>query len=97
MAFYFLVDSYIYGNCKEYEEYIDKAKSIVESYGGEYILRSSNVKALSESRMPDRCIVIKFPSYEAIDKCFSSEEYREIMGKRINNVDGRAIIVEGDD
>lgn len=47
--------------------------------------------------MPDRCIVIKFPSYEAIDKCFSSEEYRIIMGKRINNVDGRAIIVEGDD
>lgn len=28
---------------------------------------------------------------------FSSEEYRIIMGKRINNVDGRAIIVEGDD
>ena len=97
MAFYFLVDSYVYGDRKEYEEYIDKVESIVESYGGEYILRSSNVKALSESRMPDRCIVIKFPSYEAIDKCFSSEEYRIIMGKRINNVDGRAIIVEGDD
>lgn len=43
MAFYFLVDSYIYGDCKEYEE------------------------------------------------------YRKIMGKRINNVDGRAIVVEGDD
>lgn len=59
--------------------------------------RKRIVKALNESRMPDRCIVIKFPSYEAIDKCFSSEEYRKIMGKRINNVDGRAIIVEGDD
>lgn len=32
MAFYFLVDSYIYGECKEYEEYIEKVKTIVESY-----------------------------------------------------------------
>lgn len=47
--------------------------------------------------MPDRCIVIKFPSREAIDECFSSESYRKIMVNRVNNVDGRAIIVEGDD
>ena len=97
MAFYFLVDSYICGNWKEYEKYIDEVKPIVEFYGGKYILRSSKVESLNENRMPDRCIVIKFPSREAIDECFSSESYRKIMANRVNNVDGRAIIVEGDD
>ena len=52
MAFYFLIDSYVYGDRKEYEEYIDKVESIVESYGGEYILRSSNVKAIVKAECP---------------------------------------------
>lgn len=97
MAFYFLVDSYVCGDWKEYEKYIDEVKPIVESYGGKYILRSSNVETLNKNRMPDRCIVIKFPSREAIDECFSSENYRKIMANRVNNVDSWAIIVEGDD
>ena len=52
MAFYFLIDSYVYGDRKEYEEYRDKVESIVESYGGEYILRSSNVKAIVKAECP---------------------------------------------
>lgn len=97
MSFYFLIDSYIYGNQSEYEKYIDEVKPIVECYGGKYILRSNNVEALNKNRIPDRCIVIKFPSRESIDACFSSESYQKIMMNRINNVDSRAIIVEGDD
>ena len=29
-----------------------------------------------------------------IDECFSSKEYQEIMNKRIESVDARAVIVE---
>ena len=41
-------------------------------------------------------IVIRFPSREKLDACFASDEYRKIMHEREDNVDARALIVEGE-
>ena len=40
-------------------------------------------------------IVIRFPSREELDACFASDEYRQIKHEREDNVDARALIVEG--
>ena len=40
-------------------------------------------------------ILIRFPSRQALDDCFGSEEYRQIMKKRMDSVDARAVVVEG--
>ncbi|MGN0462266.1 MAG: DUF1330 domain-containing protein [Ruminococcus sp.] len=98
MSCYFIVDTYIdtNGNQSEYEEYIELVKPIVESYGGEYLVRSNKVSALSDKRNPQRVIIIRFPSREELEKCFASAEYQEIMSKREENVDSRALIVEQD-
>ncbi|MGM9681941.1 MAG: DUF1330 domain-containing protein [Eubacteriales bacterium] len=96
MSWYFIVDTYISGDGRgEYDEYIEKVKPIVEKYGGEYLVRSENVTGLSELRKPQRVIVIKFGTKESLERCFASSEYQEIMHKRINSVDSRAIIVPG--
>lgn len=50
---------------------------------------------LSEKRKPQRVILIRFGSRDALDACFSSKEYQEIKMKRANSVNARAIIVEG--
>lgn len=98
MSCYFIVDTYIdgNGNQSEYEEYIELVKPIVESYGGEYLVRSNKVSALSDKQNPQRVIIIRFPSREKLEKCFASAEYQKIMSKRENNVDSRALIVEQD-
>lgn len=93
--YYFIVDNYINGEPKEYAKYIEQVKPIVEAYGGEYLARTDAVESWSELRKPDRCIVIRFPNREAIESCFSSEQYKKIMAKRTKNVDSRAIIVSG--
>ena len=81
MSCYFVVDTYIdvHKNQNEYEEYIEAVKPIVESFGGEYLVRSNKVLSLSETRKPQRIIIIRFPSREQLDKCFSSDEYKKIM------------------
>ena len=96
MSCFFIVDVYIDENRGRgsYDDYIDKVKPIVESYGGEYLVRTENVTALSPLRKPDRIIVIRFPSRERLDACFASNEYREIMHERIDSVDARALIAE---
>ena len=97
MSCYFMIDTYIpeNGNREDYDFYIEKVKPIVESYGGEYLVRTEQICCLSEQRKPQRVIVIRFPSRTELDACFASREYRDIMMKRVNSVDAKAVIVEG--
>ncbi len=93
---YFIVDTYINEkNGREmYDDYIQKVKPIVESFGGEYLVRTEKIFSLHPKRNPQRVIIIRFPSRQALDNCFASESYQKIMYKRINSVDARALIVE---
>ncbi|MGN0351321.1 MAG: DUF1330 domain-containing protein [Roseburia sp.] len=96
MDCYFIVDTYI--DEKEgrglYDEYIRKVRPIVESFGGEYLVRTEKITSLHPQRNPQRVIIIKFPSRQALDACFASDSYQRIMYERINSVDARALIVE---
>ena len=94
-----MIDTYISdgGNRGEYDDYIERVRPIVESYGGEYLVRTEEVERLSDKRVPQRVILIKFPTKDKLKECFASQEYRAIMSKRVNSVDARAIIVEGED
>ena len=96
MDCFFIIDVYIDENKGRgsYDDYIGKVKPIVENYGGEYLVRTENVTALSPLRKPDRLIIIRFPSREKLDDCFASDEYRRIMHERADSVDARAVIVE---
>ena len=54
MECYFMVDTYI---DKEkgrgmYDEYIRKVKPIIESFGGEYLLRTERIVSLHPERSP---------------------------------------------
>ena len=96
MSCYFLVDTYIDQEKGRglYDEYIRKVKPIVESFGGEYLIRTEKICSLHSKRNPQRVILIRFPSREAVDECFASEAYRKIMHERIDSVDASGIIAE---
>lgn len=96
MSCYFVVDTYIDENKGRgsYDDYIEEVKPIVESFGGEYLVRSEKIVSLSSLRNPNRVIIIRFSSRKELNRCFASEEYRSIMGKRMGCVDARALIIE---
>lgn len=98
MACYFFIDTYIpeNGSRADYDFYIEKVKPIVESYGGQYLVRTERLESLSDRRAPQRVILIRFPSRERLDACFASPSYQAIMMKRAGSVDARAIIAEGE-
>ncbi len=92
--YFFVVDTYMEGmENDDYNTYITEVKPIIESYGGEYLVRTNNIICLNEKRQPKRIIIIKFPSKESLENCFKSTEYKRIAIKRENNTDSRAIIV----
>ncbi len=94
MPAYVLIDIEIHTR-DMYLQYIEKAKPIVESFGGEYIIRGGAITSLFGDWNPQRIILIRFPSQENIHSCFSSEEYLQIAALRENSTNTRAIILEG--
>lgn len=96
MSAFFVVNIWIPDNNDRdsYDKYIMKVKPIVESYGGQYIVRSEQVSIFSGTQKPDRIIVIKFENRQQLDKCFASSEYASVKGLRENSVKTCAYIVE---
>jgi len=77
-----------------YDEYIEKVKPVVESYGGVYIVRSERVEPFSGDHTPDRVIVIRFENRKQLDDCFASEAYASMRALREKSVQTCAFIVE---
>jgi len=96
MSCYFLVDVYVDEKKGRslYDDYITKVKPIVERFSGNYLARTEKVISLNPLRDPQRVIIIRFPSKEKLEECFSSDEYRQIMHEREDSVDARALIVD---
>ena len=93
---YFIVEVTCPGERGEYADYVELVKPIVERHGGVYLVRTEAVTLFGlETVRPDRLALIRFDSRAALDACFSSPEYQEIMRKREENVHTRALIVEG--
>lgn len=78
-----------------YFQYIEKARPIVESYGGRYLVRGGQTTPLFGDWNPERIILIEFPSRENIERCFSSTEYLDIKNLREDSTLTRSVILEG--
>lgn len=96
MATYFIISTKFDSqkDRKPYDEYIQKVKPIVESFGGKYLARSEKITALSNLWKPDRVIIIEFDSRKQIEHWLSSKEYKSIEDLRVNSVTSNALIVE---
>ncbi|MGM9650047.1 MAG: DUF1330 domain-containing protein [Butyricicoccaceae bacterium] len=97
MSCYFIVSTHLDAekDRTHYDEYIRQVRPIVERYGGEYLVRTEQLTALSERWKPDRLIIIRFPDRTSLDHCFSSTEYQSIVALRTCCTDSRAVIAEG--
>ena len=82
-------------NPEAYKEYIDKVKSIVEKFGGEYLVRAGEYKVIDGEWKYPRTVVIRFPSYEKALEWYNSEEYQPIKPIRLANSVANGIIIQG--
>lgn len=96
MSCYFLVSVQITDPEKRplYDAYIRQVKPLVESFGGEYLIRSEKLECQPGPWHPDRLIVIRFPDRASLDRCFHSPEYEAMKHLRIESVTAGAVIVE---
>lgn len=82
----------------KYQEYVRKARPIVESYEGRYHIRGGQVTVKVGDWQPNRLVVIEFPSKEHLEKFGASPEYQPIAAIRESaSTSISSIVVEGYD
>ena len=91
----YLLANITVNNPENYKEYVEKVKSIVEKFDGEYLVRGGEMTVIEGDWPHKRNIVIKFPSHEKAMKWYNSEEYKPIRQIRHDNAVSNSIIVDG--
>jgi len=78
-----------------YEEYKVQVPTIIEKFGGEYLVRGGAMEVVEGEWPWPRLVVLKFPSVEQAKAFHSSIEYEGAKALRQSASKGNAVIVEG--
>ena len=83
-------------NIEEYKKYMEKVKPMIESYGGEYLIRGGEIDALETNLWePTRMVLVKFPNKEIAMEWYNSDEYKPFKNIRLDNATSNILMVEG--
>jgi len=95
MTVYMIIESKV-KDPEKYGQYISKVPSIVAKYSGRYLVRGGKITTLLGCEwMPERMIVLEFPSEAHIREWLSSPEYKAIAPLREEGAEIRAVLLEG--
>ena len=82
-------------NPEAYAAYRPLAAASIVKYGGRFVVRGGAAQTLEGGWIPDRIVVIEFPSMAAIDTWYNSPDYQAALKIRLASSTGRVIMVEG--
>ena len=95
MSVYMIGDVDIH-NIEEYKKYMEKVKPMIESYGGEYLIRGGKIDALETNLWkPTRMVLVKFPNKKSAMEWYNSDEYKPYKNIRLKNAISNILMVEG--
>lgn len=79
-------------------EYVTEVTGLVERFGGRYLARTTSMeKTEGERPLPQVCVLIEWPSREAAEAFYESEEYRPHREARQRGAVNEFMIVAGED
>jgi len=79
-------------------EYVTEVTRIIERRGGRYLARTGRVEAVEGESAPTTTVVLlEWPSKEAADEFYESEEYRPYREQRKAGATNRLLLIAGED
>lgn len=78
--------------------YVQNVTKLIEQRGGRYLARTSNVQKVEGERpAPMMVVIVEWPSKEAAEAFYASEEYRPYLENRLKGARNEAMLVAGED
>jgi uncharacterized protein (DUF1330 family) len=79
-------------------EYVDEVTPMVERRGGRYLARTPNAMRIEGERTPPQTfVIIEWPSREAADAFYESDEYRPFRERRRDGAHNQLLLIAGED
>jgi uncharacterized protein (DUF1330 family) len=79
-------------------DYVANVTLMVQERGGRYLARSTRIEQLEGERTPPQVLlIIEWPSKEAADAFYESEEYRPFRESRRQAARNEFLLVTGED
>lgn len=79
-------------------EYVADVTPMVERRGGRYLARTSNVQRIEgDDGAPQVVLLIEWPSKEAAERFYESDEYRPYRERRLAGARNDFLLVAGED
>ncbi len=79
----------------QYEEYRKWSSAAIKAYNAEICVRGGQVEVLEGDWVPERLVILKFPSVQAAKVFYDSPEYLQGRAARANAAVMRMVLVEG--
>lgn len=78
--------------------YVKNVTELVQQRGGRYLARTSNIQRLEgERKTPQLMVIIEWPSKEAAENFYRSNEYGPYLQSRLNGARNELVLVAGED
>ncbi len=94
MSTYLVVDVTVH-DPEMFKDYARKAQPYVEKYGGVYLVRGGEVEVQEGTWIPQRLVVVEFPSKENAKAFLADPGYLPVAAIRHEAASTNMIIVDG--
>ncbi|MEM9773658.1 MAG: DUF1330 domain-containing protein [Chloroflexota bacterium] len=79
----------------QYKKYIALTPAIIEKFGGKFISRGGETVTLEGEPESRRMVLLEFPSVEAAQEFYNSDEYQAAIEVRKDAAEGQFMILPG--
>ena len=78
------------------EEYTPKVQALVESHGGRYLARNTEIEKLEgDDAIPSAAVILEFPDQASLKAWYDSAEYAPLREARQAGSNGTLLMLEG--
>ncbi|MHB8242178.1 MAG: DUF1330 domain-containing protein [Solirubrobacteraceae bacterium] len=79
-------------------EYVTRVTPMVERRGGRYLARTASIEQIEGERTPPQIsMIVEWPSKEAAEEFYESEEYRPYRESRKRGARNELLLIAGED
>jgi uncharacterized protein (DUF1330 family) len=89
----FAIGAHRMRDAEAFKPYIARVPDVIKDYGCRYIARGGAVTPLSESFVPDRAVLMEFPSADDVAAFYFSESYAPLLRIRLKATEPRFVLV----
>jgi uncharacterized protein (DUF1330 family) len=79
------------------DAYADHVTPMIARYGGRFLARTNRIEALEGEAAPHVVVIVEWPSREAADRFYASDDYRPWRDARVAGSDTILFLVPGHD